>query len=252
LTAISMTESEVQIPFGSIDPRGAMKFCRLLELFQEMADVDASKYGFSVRQTMAHRETWVLRSYRVSLDRYPTAGDSSLRIRTWHEPYRKLFSLRSFELSDGSGGRLGFAATWWVLLDLERGRPIRLDRSGMDIKSQRVSEVQPEAVRVPEVKSPSLRQNWRIGWQDLDVNDHANHVAYFGWVLETVPFEVPYDMTPMLVEGEFLRPAARGIVSVATEERNCSGGRDFLHSMFDPESGTELARFRSFWKARPE
>ena len=43
-----MTEIENQIPFSGIDPKGRLKFGVLLEMFQEMADIDASKYNLSV------------------------------------------------------------------------------------------------------------------------------------------------------------------------------------------------------------
>ena len=62
-----MTELENVLPFSGIDPRGRVKFSVLLEMFQQMADEDASKYVLSVRQTLEHDITWVLRKYRIDL-----------------------------------------------------------------------------------------------------------------------------------------------------------------------------------------
>jgi len=56
-----MTERENEIPFSGIDPKGRIKFGMLLEMFQEMADIDASKFNISVRQTLGHDVTWGLR-----------------------------------------------------------------------------------------------------------------------------------------------------------------------------------------------
>ena len=86
-----MTEIDNLIPFSGIDPRGRIKFSVLLEMFQEMADIDASKFGLSVRQTLAHNITWVLRKYRIDLARYPVKEDCSIRIKTYAEPFRNLF-----------------------------------------------------------------------------------------------------------------------------------------------------------------
>ena len=58
-----MTELELAVPYSGIDPHGRVKFSVLLEMFQEMADADASKYGLSVHQTLEHDITWVLRKY---------------------------------------------------------------------------------------------------------------------------------------------------------------------------------------------
>jgi acyl-ACP thioesterase len=98
-----MTEIENQIPFSGIDPKGRLKFGVLLEMFQEMADIDASKFNLSVRQTLEHDVTWVLRKYRIDLEKYPTKMDEKIRIKTYAEPYRNLYSLRSYKLWNGAG-----------------------------------------------------------------------------------------------------------------------------------------------------
>lgn len=243
-----MTELELQIPFSGVDPRGNIKFGVLLEMFQEMADVDASKYGLSVRQTLDKNITWVLRAYRVDLKRYPDKEDGALTVKTWAEPYRNLFSLRTFELRAGQE-YLGTASTWWVLLDLDKMRPMRLDRSGLynGVFDSILTETPPE-VKVPQAESPQLEELWKVRWQDLDVNGHTNHAVYFGWALDTVPPEVPAGMTPVLAEGEFLHPIMRTKVMVKTEETEPETGRTFLHSLQAPDGSLVYARLKSVWR----
>lgn len=243
-----MTELELQFPFSGVDPRGKIKFGVLLEMFQEMADADASKFGLSVRQTMDHDMTWVLRSYRIDIKRYPVKEDGALTVKTWAEPYRNLFSLRSFELRAGEE-YLGTASTWWVLLDLNKMRPMRLDRSELYKGTfDRVLSEPPPEVKIPPVGSPQLEESWKVRWQDLDVNGHTNHAVYFGWALDTVPPEVPANMTTMLAEGEFLHPILRTTVLARTEEINSESGRTFLHSLQTPDGSLVYARLKSGWK----
>lgn len=242
-----MTELELQVPFSGIDPRGNVKFGVLLEMFQEMADVDASKYELSVRQTLSKGITWVLRSYRVDMKRYPDKNDVKLKIKTWHEPYRNLFSLRTFELRAGDE-LLGTASTWWVLLDIEKMRPMRLDRSGIySADADRILEVLPPDVKIPSVSNAQIEEFWKVRWQDLDVNGHMNHAVYFSWALDTVPFEVPETLTPFLVEGEFLNSVPRTTVNALTEEIETDQGRVFLHSLRTKDGATEYARLKSVW-----
>lgn len=242
-----MTELELPIPFSGIDPCGKVKFGVLLEMFQEMADVDASQYGLSVRQTLDKDITWVLRNYRVDIKRYPEKDDKALRIKTWHEPHR-IFSLRTFEFWAGEE-HLGTASTWWVLLDLNKMRPMRLERSGIyKADADRILEELPPDVKVPRVETPQLEELWKVRWQDLDVNRHTNHAVYFGWALDTVPGEVPANMSPMLVEGEFLHPIPRTVVKVRTEETPDAGSRTFLHSLQTPDGTVEYAKLKSVWR----
>ncbi|MDD4159526.1 MAG: thioesterase [Synergistaceae bacterium] len=248
-TAISMTELENQIPFSGIDPKGRLKFGVLLEMFQEMADIDASKYNLSVRQTLEHNVTWVLRKYRIELVRYPVKEDGTIRIKTYAEPYRNLYSLRSFKLWNGHGDFLGSAYTWWVLVDINRHRPVRLDKSElMTGFMERLTEELPKDVLVPELTLPEIEEIWKVRWQDLDVNNHTNHAVFFSWALDTVPQELNENLSPMAVESEFMRSIPRTKVRVLSQEVPSSEGRYFLHSLRHVEDDTEYARMSSLWR----
>ena len=244
-----MTETEQVLSFSSIDPTGRVKFAVLLEMFQEMADIDASKYGLSVSQTLEHSMTWVLRKYRIDIEKYPTSSDKSVKIRTYAEPYRNLFSLRTFKMWNHQGEYLGSAYTWWVMVDTVKLRPVRLDKCElMSAFMTQMSDVLPSDVKIPEVSEPQTEEIWKVRWQDLDVNNHTNHAVYFGWALDTVPYEVPSSMSPMLVEGEFLHPIPRTKVRCLTEEIESSEGRSFLHSLRHIDDDTEYAKLSSHWK----
>lgn len=244
-----MTEIENALPFSGIDPRGRVKFGVLLEMFQEMADIDASKYGLSVRQTLEHGITWVLRKYRIDFERYPVKEDGAIRVKTYAEPFRNLFSLRSFKCWNKSGDYLGSAYTWWVLLDVSRMRPIRLDKCElMSAFMTPITDELPADVRIPEVTDPQIEETWKVRWQDLDVNDHTNHAVYFSWALDTVPDEVPDMMAPVFAEGEYLHPVPRTRVRCLTQELACESGRSFLHSLRHAEDDTEYAKFCSKWR----
>ncbi len=243
-----MTELENEVPFSGIDPKGRVKFSVLLEMFQQMADIDASKYNLSVRQTLEHDITWVLRKYRIDMERWPDKESGPLRIKTYAEPYKNLFSLRSFKLWDSKDVFLGSAYTWWVLIDFKKMRPLRLDKCDiMKPFMEQITETLPPDFKVPEVTEPGITENWKVRWQDLDVNVHTNHTVYFGWALDTVPDEVPETMEPLFTEGEYLRPVPRTRVRCLTQEVPCETGREFLHAIRHIEDDTEYAKFTSKW-----
>lgn len=243
-----MTDFENQIPFSGIDPKGRLKFGVLLEMFQEMADMDASKYNLSVRQTLKHNVTWVLTKYRIELQKYPVKEDGAIRIKTHAEPYRNLYSLRSYKLWNEEGVFLGSAYTWWVLIDLKRERPIRLDKSElMTGFMEKISDELPKDVSVPKITFSELEEIWKVRWQDLDVNNHTNHTVFFSWALDTVPEEVNEKLSPVLVECEFIHSIPRTKVRVLSQEMPRSEGRFFLHSLRHVEDDTEYARLSSLW-----
>ena len=243
-----MTDLEIRIPFGAIDPKGRLKFGFLLEMFQEMADVDASKFNLSVRQTLKYDLTWVLRKYRIELQKYPIKEDRKLRVKTYAEPYRNLYSLRSYKLWNENGNFLGSAYTWWVLVDINKQRPVRLDKSElMSNFTECFTEEFPKDVSVPELTSAKLEEIWKVRWQDLDVNNHTNHTVFFSWALDTVPEEVNEKLAPMLVECEFMHSTPKTRVRCLTQELPCKEGRYFLHSLRRMEDDGVYAKLSSIW-----
>ncbi|MDO4988643.1 MAG: thioesterase [Synergistes sp.] len=244
-----MTEIENTIQYSSVDPKGRVKFSALLEMFQQMADVDASKYGLAVQQTMKLGISWVMRKYRVDLTDYPKAEDGNIVIKTFAEPVRNLYSLRSFIMSDVHGRYIGKAYTWWVLVDFATMRPLRLDRCEiMKPFMERITEELPDEVKIPALTAPDTVESWNVRWQDLDINCHTNHTVYFNWALESVPYDVPESYAPVFVEGEYLRPVMRTKVRCLTQEIPYQTGRFFVHSIRHADDDSEYARFLSRWR----
>jgi len=242
-----MTEQEFEFSLGATDPCGRVKHKFLLETFQEMAEIDAAKYNFAVFQTIQRGMTWVLRSYRIDFAKYPCREDKVLKIKTYAEIYKNLFSLRTFEVRNLSNELLGVAKTWWVLIDIERKRPLRLDKvEGLSEFLQKLSHEYPAEVKIEAVEKADMEYNWRVRWQDLDVNDHTNHTVYFQWALESVPFEIPPSFAPVFAEAQYLKPIPRTEITCLTKEIDFDGKRNFLHSLRNVD-GEEYARLSSSW-----
>jgi len=242
-----MTEQEFEFSLGATDPCGRVKHKFLLETFQEMAEIDAAKYNFAVFQTIQRGMTWVLRSYRIDFAKYPCREDKVLKIKTYAEIYKNLFSLRTFEVRNASDELLGVAKTWWVLIDIERKRPLRLDKvDGLSDFLQKVSEVHPPEVKISKVNKPIISAPWQVCWQDLDVNDHTNHTVYFKWALESVPFDVPESYAPVFAEAQYIKPVPRQPIMCLTEEIPSDDARNFRHLLIGM-TGEEYARLSSHW-----
>jgi acyl-CoA thioesterase FadM len=121
-----MFEASYSIPYAGIGPDGRMKLPVLLDILQDMADRDARRMSMTVSDLLPKGISWVLRRYTVSVERYPEY-ESTLTVKTWHGPRRNLHSMRAFSVWD-ERGPVASADTSWILIDLERGRPLRLDR----------------------------------------------------------------------------------------------------------------------------
>lgn len=238
---------DFEFSLNSVDACGRVKHKYIAEIFQEMAELAAYEYGFAVSQTIKRGMTWVLRDYRIEFDKYPTQEDKVLKINTYAEIYRNLFSLRTFEVRNAKDELLGVSRSWWVYMDILKKRPVRLNKvEGIEVFLPQLSPVYPAEVKIPSLNKTDLEYEWRARWQDLDVNDHVNHTIYFGWVLETVPVDVPRYYAPVKTEATYLKPILREKVICRTEEIEETDTRNFVHSLVNG-NGEECAKFSSSW-----
>ncbi|MGI6252238.1 MAG: acyl-[acyl-carrier-protein] thioesterase [Aminivibrio sp.] len=246
-----MFEASYSIPYAGIGPDGRMKLPVLLDALQDMADRDARRMGMTVSDLLPRGISWVLRLYSVTIERYPEFG-SDFTIRTWHGPVRNLHSVRSFTVWDEKGP-VASADTSWILIDLKRGRPLRLDRHSTPLYGEESRTMKMEFPDIPSLTEWDDERPFSVRRWDLDRNNHVNNAVYFSWAAEAVPEETAAAGILFRAEAEYLRPTeGQGDIRVRTVRRGSKGGaEEYHHSIVGPE-GDEKARFLTFWRQAEE
>jgi acyl-ACP thioesterase len=241
-----MFEKSYCVPYYGLDENGRMKPGILLDIFQEVAACHADSLGIGVGDLIRRGLTWVLRRYRVDFRGHPGRGE--LAVRTWFEPCRNLMSVRRFEAKSAAGEDVASAWSAWIVVDLGRGRPIRLDRA---LPGEYFSAAEPtgEPVEgvIPEVSDDcGFERVFSVRRSELDLNGHTNHTVYFDWALESIPDSVIAGASPARFDAEFLASVRREDVRA----RARITGRDplrFAHSILSKETGAEAARLSTTW-----
>ena len=242
-----MLEASYSIPYAGIGPDGKMKLPVLLDILQDMADRDARRMSMTVSDLLPQGISWVLRLYSLSVDRYPEY-ESTLTVKTWHQPRRNLHSIRTFVVFDEKGP-VAAANTSWILIDLERGRPLRLDRHSTPLYVEESLPIDGDFPPIPKGGEWESERPFSVRRWDLDKNNHVNNAVYFSWAAEAVPEEVAASASLAAVEAEYLKPTeGRGDIRVLTARGEGGGGMErFLHSIVGPD-GDEKARFLTCWR----
>eukprot|EP00249_Psilotum_nudum_P011473 c23196_g2_i1 orf=1037-2104(+) len=139
---------------------------------------------------MRQRLIWVVTKMHVQVSGYPVWGDV-VEIDTWVRSSGKNGMRRDFLVRDNSTGQILTRATSnWAMMNQDSRKlskmpgdvraeisPHFLDRSVLkDEPCQRISRINDSAPYIKTGLVPKL--------QDMDMNQHVNHVKYIGWVLE--------------------------------------------------------------------
>jgi medium-chain acyl-[acyl-carrier-protein] hydrolase len=221
---------------SEIGPGGAMRLPALLDLFQESAGNSATSFGWGSDALRAQGKTWVLSRFHLRLRALP-AWREGIAVETWPSGVHRIFALREFRASGEEGRLLAEATSAWLLVAVPSKRPLR---QPPEIES--IAEGAPPRV-IPDLFEPLPKPGptavpgsaTRIGRFDLDLNAHANNVAIFRALLETLP-EMP---PPFSLEAEFRGEAFEGDLLEGRTDEAARARRVALVRVAD---GREIAR----------
>lgn len=245
-------EKTFQVRSYEVDARGIVRPTALVNYLQEAAGDHSRLLGVSVRQLMPLGLTWVLS--RTHLTVLGTAfSREEVRVVTWPSLREGRFSCREFEVTAADGRPVALATMSFAVLDLTTRRPVIIaDRlpSYPLLPRRALADDFPS---LPRLSGADTELTFRVGRGDLDINRHANNVAYVAWALETVPTAVAEGYLLTGLEIAYRAELFYG-ETVLARCRALAGGEEpvFLHQLVRREDGTELTRLVTRWRTRPD
>jgi acyl-ACP thioesterase len=238
-----------------LDFEGLARPVSLLNFLQDAAGDHAAQLGWSVTDLLKKSMTWVLSRYHVRVTRYPAWGER-LVVLTWPSGRHGYFALRDFEVSDGDGSTVLTATTSWMILDLGRKQPLKVDDilpNNYLLEKRALADDFPP---LPVLDQPEKEIPFRVEMGHLDLNRHVNNAVYVQWALEAVPGEVVGRRRPVGIEvsyraeafyGDSVLSRARAVPASVPPEAKKDPGLVFLHQIVNASTGAELTRLRTRW-----
>jgi len=161
------------------------------EIVQEAAGNHSAVRGCSIPTLQQEGKTWVITRSKIEVHRYSHWPEQVI-VETWAQEPIRLHLPRVVRSFDEEGKPIFTAKTYWALIDLERGRPIRpttmVERIGlppleiqMDLSfSNRLTYEESHCITLVSYKP-------KIQYLDTDSNLHVNNISYLNWALESLP-----------------------------------------------------------------
>ena len=180
-------EAEYQLRLGDFDRYYRLQPSAVLDIFQDVATVQANTSGIGRDDMMAKGAFWVVTrtKYRLLAD---PAVHSSVIASTWpHTPSRFSF-LRDYRLTTPEGVVIAEGTSEWLLLDAETHKFVSvLDYydGPTDFVEERTFPDKPRKItKLPSDGAPS-----RLiipSYSDVDLNGHVNNARYANYVIDAL------------------------------------------------------------------
>jgi acyl-ACP thioesterase len=240
-----------QVRSYETDTHGRLHAPILCQFLEQAAVAHAAILGVAVEVLIDSGVAWVLSRLRLEMKRWPVANEEIV-IETWPEAASRLFTERRFEVLDASERRIGAVSTLWLVLDLERRRPVRLPPQVTDRLHEH--ELGPEPRRFSDIVTPDPVENelgFTVRRSDLDLADHVNNTSYVEWAIEAVPDEVWSTADLAELEIHYLSECHHGQTVLSRSQIvDRDNDTEVRHQLVRHEDGAEVARALTLWRHR--
>jgi acyl-ACP thioesterase len=177
------------VRFGSIDKSERLTLDAVFQFFQEAAISHAENIGVGKEDMERAGQAWILSRMTVIADRRPKYRET-ITLRTWPRGSEKLFVRRNYDIRDSSGIPVVRARSGWLIVDIEKRRPLRpdflTDKLPMNEGNESLSPDEGGAAAIKECGNLQKTTERKALYTDIDYFGHVNNVRYIQWIEDAV------------------------------------------------------------------
>ena len=167
----------------------------ILKMLEEIAEQNSFEVGYGLENLAETNAAWLLLDWQVEIIKRPKYKEK-ITVETWSRKMERCYGFRDFEIYNQQNELIVKGTSKWVLVDIEKRRPIRIDEevnkkyAVYNDKGYNVFENEIE--KIEELKEEELNfvKKYEIQRRDIDVNRHMNNIAYLEVAYEILPDEV--------------------------------------------------------------
>ena len=252
-TTVSASEPNIwqetyQIRSYEVDCNHRLSIIAVFNFMQEVASRHAEALGVSIQQLLSENYTWLLSRLKIKIAAFPAWKDQ-IKIRTWPSGAQRLFALRDFEIQDKDNQLIASAISAWLVLDVQKHRPVRIGPFIDRLRPLEGDHILPETLdKLPGLEFRTHEKKFVVRHRDLDINQHVNNASFVEWMVESVPAGVLNTSVLAELEINFLAEAFYEDRILAACHCQNSNQTEFFHSIIRQQDGQELVRARTVWR----
>ena len=219
-----------------------LRIMSLFNFFQDIADMHAEEMGVGYTFCEQQKIGWVGANYHIQIHRLPEWKEN-ITLLTWPSGTTPVSGIRDFQMIDEKGKVIINASSQWVLVDIEKMRPLPVKKylPQYEIINERAVETTfpkwASAERADSLLPISVLHD------HIDFNNHVNNANYPVWALDSVASDFLKKHPLTEIEVAFKRPALLGDqLTVLTQKDNLMTRHDIK------KSDLTLASIRCQWK----
>lgn len=180
-------ERDYRLRWMDFDRYGRLKPQAILDIFQDIATIQAEDMGISDKDLAPKGVFWVVTRVKIEIVKEPQYHERVIA-RTWPHTQTKLSFLRDYTIRSESGDLLVKATSEWVLIDAEKrsfASALLAYDGPKDFYEARAFESKPKKIK-NFTEEPTNSVVLVPGYSDIDKNGHLNNAMYARLVIDAL------------------------------------------------------------------
>lgn len=179
-----------RVRFSEVDAKKHLTLYGILNYFQDCSIFHSESAGSGIDRLSSQGYAWVLSSWQIVIDRYPTLGEE-ITIRTWPHNFKGFYGSRNFTIQDASGSIAAYANTLWSLIDLTSRTPAKIPPEILAAYPLEPAFPMENAPRkIKPFKGGIPKEPLTVRHFQIDANQHMNNAQYVLLAQEYLPEQV--------------------------------------------------------------
>ena len=182
-----MYEFDSRVRYSEVDHHGTMTVPALINYFQDCSTFQSEQLGYGMDVLKKEKKAWVLAYWQVIVKRYPKLCER-ITVGTFASGFKGMFGNRNFYMKDESGEQIACANSIWVYMDVEKGKPVRVDKEQAEAYGiDEPLEMPYEDRKIEEAESYEEKAPFPVRKYHIDTNEHVNNCQYVQMAMDYLP-----------------------------------------------------------------
>lgn len=247
---IEKYKEEIKIYDHYTDHSGKLFIKIFCDLCNDIAEGQTRMLGVDVDSLNEIGRTWMLHRLHIRINRMPERGDK-VCLETWPSGIESLFALRDYRLLDEEGNVLVNAVSKWMLIDLEKRRPLRQTPHIVEMStSHHIEKIKLDSILNEKEVKPDMTEGrqFTATFDNIDFNGHVTQASYMRWITNALPFDFlkNYRLAEVEVVYEHeIMPDS--VVDALYSHHSLDGGVTVEHVLRNSQTGQRHCVAKSLW-----
>lgn len=209
---------ESRVRYSEIGPDKNLTLNSIVNYFQDCSTFQSEALGLGLDNLIKQHHVWVLSFWHIVVNRYPRIGEEIVT-STWAYDFKGFYGSRNFSMTDEQGNILAYANSLWVLMDLESGRPTKINQEEIDgYGLEERLDMDYKSRKIPIPIDMTIQKAFPVRRYHIDTNNHVNNGQYIQMAREFIP----EDFVVKQMRVEYKKQAVYG--AIITPKVSCTDG----------------------------